>query len=292
MRTLLFWLSALLGGVVVGAITAVASDSLFLVGLWPLAAALAGGFGLVTTAHLLVQRRLIVHLVAVTLFALGWLVCDRTGDAWLFRLHQQQQVAQSGLLLADHAVLTDSDNPDVLIDAALLAETGAGGVLGAARVQFRHGIPVLRVLRSTRVVHAPLWGHVLWLALRAALVALIVARALEQLRADPVCSTCGAWLRRQELGTVTADEASALRDAWRAGERRAPQVRPATSTATSLVHEPITVLEDHCPTGHTTSPGYELRRPRGRGLARRAPGPVARLDPMPASGQVVMTDAT
>lgn len=280
LSALALWSIAAIGGVCVGVVTAVAGDTLFLLGLWPLAAALAGGFGLVATAHLLRQRRLFAHLVATTLFALGWLASDRTANAWLFRVHQQQHVAQSGLLLADHAVLHDSDNPDVLIDAALMAETGAGGVIGAARVQLRHGVPVLRVLRSTRVIRTPLWGHVLWLALRAALVALIIARALEQLRADPVCATCGAWLRRQERGVVTAEEAAMLRTAWLQGERRPPEFNHPESTSATLVVEPISVLEDSCPNGHSVAPGYELRRPRGRGLARQAPGAIARLAPL------------
>ncbi len=263
---------ALAGGTVLGLLTAVASDSLFLLGLWPLAAALAGAFGLVSAAHLLRQRGATVHLAAAALLAMAWVTADRAGEAWLFRLHQIDQVARSGLLLADHAVLHDSDNPDELVDAALLAETGAAGVLGAARVQLRGGVPVLRVLRSTRVIHAPLWGHVLWLALRATLVALVAARALEQLRHDPVCAMCGAWLRREELGWVTETAALGLQSAWRAGERTAP--------LHAGVSGDVQVLQDRCPHGHSTHAGYELRRPRGRALARRTPGPVARLPPL------------
>ena len=249
-----------------------ASDSLFLLGLWPLAAALAGGFGLVSAAHLLRQRSATVHLAAAALLAMAWLSADRTGEAWLFRFHQIDQVAHHRLLLADHAVLHDSNNPEELVDAALLAETGAAGVLGAARVQLRRGVPVLRVLRSTRVIHAPLWGHVVWLALRAALVALVAARALEQLRYDPVCATCGAWLRRKELGWISEAVALRLQSDWRDGERTAPVITAASGE--------VQVLEDGCPNGHSTQPGYALRRPRGRGLARRTPGPIARLPPL------------
>lgn len=244
---------------------------MFLLGLWPLAAALAAGFMLVSTAHFTGERRSAAHLAAALTVALAWLGADRAASAWLFHQHQQRVVASEGLLLADHAVITDSDNPDTLIDAALMAETGAGGVVGAARVQMRSGITVMRVLGDTRVIRAPLWAVVVWLGLRAAIVALLVARAFEQLRGEPVCAVCKQWLRRERMGWLDPVTFDDLKDDWLTGKRSSPEVQQQPGQ--------LLVFRDTCPTGHSVAPGFEIRRARGRGLGRSRPGTLAALSP-------------
>ncbi len=295
-RTLGWLVGAGLTGAALGVVSGVGGRSLFLMGLWPLAAALAGGFALVTFAHLTRERRRLWHLVAAGLLALAWLAADRGSDAVLFHLEQTSEVGRRGLLLADHAVVHDDDDPAALVDASLLAETGAAGWLGAARVQLRVGVPALRVLSVSRVFKVPVWAHALWLALRAALVALVASRALEQLRAEPVCDRCGRSLRRRRLGWLSEDAAREVAETWQKGP--SPTQPAAMGDPVRALPElaaqrdarwPVAVLEDRCPAGHTHVAGLELQRARGRGLARRSPGPLARRAAVSSPGEAAAT---
>ncbi|HAN29965.1 MAG TPA: hypothetical protein DCQ06_00070, partial [Myxococcales bacterium] len=138
----------IVGGLIIGAfvglLTGVAGQSLLLIGLWPLAAGVGLGFCLTALSHLLCIQNRHLHLGLATFSVLMWCGVDRGADGALLWLNQRAAIAQSGLVLADHAVVHGSDDPSALTDAALLADTGASGVRGAMRVALRSGVPVLR----------------------------------------------------------------------------------------------------------------------------------------------------
>ena len=257
-----------------GVISGLASQLLHVIGLYEVAAGLGLGLVSVAVAHIwdLRGRRLLGVLAATA--AIAWLFAHHATDAWSFRRAQAQAIATNGLLLADHATIHDTDDPMALTDVALLAETGADGLRGAAALLLSRGLTVHRVLGRTRVLPLPSWAHALWYALQAALVALWVGRALAHLAEEPVCGRCGSRLRRTRLGYADEAQATVLAEQWGRDERMPPTgLAAAASSKRSLM-----VLQDSCPRGHSAKPGYELRRRRGLSLARSVPGPVTQLE--------------
>lgn len=263
--------------VVAGLATGLASRALHVIGLYEVAAGLGLGLAAVTLCHLwrIRDRRALAILALVA--ATSWLFAHHVADAWSFRREQAKSIAGQGLLLADNAVLHDTDDPTALTDAALLAETGAAGVRGAAAVLLRRGLTVHRVLGRSRILPVPLWLHALWYALQAALVGIWIWRALGHLANEPICVRCGAWLRRKKLGYLDEAQALELARQWDRGERLLPA---GLANAASTAH-PLVVMQDACPLGHSRLPGFELRRRRRLSLTGSVPGPLARLAACP-----------
>jgi hypothetical protein len=268
-------LIALALGAAVGTITALAASALSLLGLYELAAGGVGAFALVASAHAVGSHGLRSHLAAAALFAVTWLCVDLAVDGALSRRRWIADVGAAGLMLADEAVLRDDDDPAALVDDSLLADTGARGWRGATRLRIDHGLLVLRAGEMTRVVAMPSWLHLLALGARAGVVALLVARALAHLRAEPRCGRCGSALRRARIGYVDEAEAADLASAWADDQRVAPDAGAKGA---------IAVLEDRCPAGCSIAPGWELRRLRAHGLGRAAPGVIAALPALHATG--------
>ncbi len=266
-------------GALVGVVTGLSSRTLHIIGLYEVTAGLTLAFAGVTLAHLLRVRRGLVAMACIA--ALAWLAGHHGSEAWLLRLEQARTISEQGLLLADHALIHDSDDPEELADAALLAETGASGVQGAARLVLKRGLRVQAVAGHVRVLPLPLWAHVLFYALQAALIAIWLGRALGHLADEPICPRCGAWLRRRTIGYVGEDRGRELAVSWRAGERLVPG--ECEDSATS--DRQLLVLEDRCPNGHTEAPGYEVRRRRRLSLTGVRPGPLGRLEARESSAE-------
>ncbi len=263
----------ILAGVAVGLASGLASRTLHVIGLYEVAAGLSLAFIAVACAHLLQIRSRWSLIGLATVTAIAWLVAHHGAEAWLFRWEQVGAIDTHGLLLADHAVLHDSDDPEELTDAALLAETGADGIIGAARLLLQRGLRIQAVAGRVRVVPLPLWAHALFYALQAALIAIWLSRALAHLAEEPVCSRCGAWLRRRRLGYLDEGQALELAQSWRQGDR----ITPIAETTSPRGSRRVLVLEDRCPEGHSVTPGYEIRRRRRLSLAGRRPGPMGRI---------------
>ena len=259
----------------IGAITAAAGRSVFVLGLYDVVAALSISVSLVALVHLARWKPGAVTTVLGMLCALLWLGSFRVVDAWLFRLEQGQEVARQSPELAPEFIAAGAETPLELVDAGLAAETGAPGGRGALRVGLRGGVVVSRAFGVSRVLPAPQWAVGLGLALEAAFVALIVARALQHLAHEPVCAVCGRYLRRKSLGTCQTGEIERLAAAWAEGERAVPRISGTRSVAAAF--------EDTCPVGHSAQPGYAILRLRRRGLARQVPGPLADLPPKTGS---------
>ena len=264
----LLLLTGATGGVVVGVMCGLAGRSAFIVGLWPLAAAAALGFMLVTVSHRLTIASSHVHLVVATVSVLTWCAAERGADGAMLWLQQRASVARDGLVLADHAVIHDSDDPGELVDAALLADTGARGVLGAMRISLRSGVPVVRAGHVQRIIRAPRWVVAFWVASRCGFVLWLILSALHSLREEPRCSICGQWMRRGSLGWIS--------DAEVAQFDRHRSLAEGTFASEQSSSQVVEVLEYTCPNGHTTSPGHELRRAAGRRLGRGRAGIIQR----------------
>ncbi len=270
--------SAALCGVFVGVLSGLASRQLHVIGLWELAAAWSLALLGVGAAHLLQVRSRRALLVAAIIAALAWLSGHHGADAWAFRGEQIRAVSGAGLLMADQAVLHDTDDPEALVDFSLMGETGKGGVVGAARVLLRRGLTVHRVGNISRIIPIPSWLHALFYGLQAAFVALVIGRATAQLMTEPVCPRCGVFLRRQPIGWVTADAAKALIGQWAGGRRAAPQPLETPQSSKSRPDGALAATRNSCPRGCTTAPGYSLLRRRGMGFSSSAPGTVANLE--------------
>jgi len=256
----------------VGAVTAAAGRSVLVLGLYDVVAALSISVGVVAFVHLARWRPGAAATALSILCALLWLGSNRTVDALLFRLEQGQEVARQAPELAPEFIAANAQTPLDLVDAGLAAETGASGLRGALRVSLRVGIVVSRAFGVSRVLPAPPWLVVLSMALEAAFVALIVARALQHLAREPMCAQCGRYLRRRPLGRCAAEEIERLATAWAQDRRVAPRISDMGGAAIAF--------EDHCPAGHTAQPGYAILGLRRHGLARQVPGPIADLPPV------------
>ena len=266
--------AALLTGALLGGLAGFAGHSFELLGFYDLTAGLAGGFVLVALAHRSAERRLAVHLAAAALLAGAWLTAWMATDAWALRAVLIRHAADAGVLLADEAIVRGDDDPAALIDDTLRAETGAPGVRGAARMRLQRGLRVFQIGQHVRVVPMPSVWLALVLAARAALVALLVARSLEAMRAEPTCLLCGNALVRETMA--------------RAGEADVPELKRLLDTADEAAlatwcaahrdaHGAYVLLRDDCPQGHAVAPGYALWRQRGRRFAAASAGPVAVL---------------
>lgn len=262
---------AALSGCIIGVLSGLAARQLHVLGLWEVAAAWSLALMLVAAGHLLQLRRPGVLTAAALIASLAWLMGHHTADAWAFRNEQIRSVAHGGLLLADDAVLHDTDDPAALVDFSLLGETGASGVIGAARVLLSRGLTVQRFAGVSRIVALPSWLHALFYGLQAAFVAVIVGRALGQLVFEPICSRCGSFLRRKRLGAVDATERDRLAAAWREGIRAVPEL---VKSGGALI-----ATEERCPRGCTHEPGFTLLQRRTIGLSRAHPGAVGSLPP-------------
>jgi hypothetical protein len=276
--------AALVIGATAGMLSGLGGQQLYVIGLYEVAAGAVGAYVLVALAHASASRQQGVHLALAAAFALSWLAADVVVDAALSRQQWITDVADAGLMLADSAVLRGDDDPAGLVDESLLADTGAKGWRGATRLRIKRGFVVVRAGAMTRVVTTPPWLHVLLMGLRAGIVALIVARALAHLRAEPLCAQCGRAMQRRQVGRIDRSAADALAAHWKTGDRTAP-LRSEDDVAAG----PFIVLEDRCPAGCTQLPGWELRRLRGRGLGRATPGVFAAL---PATVHGLAADAT
>ena len=262
-------------GLTVGAITGAAGRSLYVVGLYEVAAALFTSFLVVAWLHYLRLRTPALLAAVAIIVATSWLVMHVSTDAWLFRIDQVTNVAENELLLTEHAIAHDSANADTLVDASLLSETGAAGVQGAARLLLGRGLVVHRVGDQHRILAVPRWLHALARALLAAMVALWCHRALQTMSNEPVCQKCDQWLRRRPLGYIDEASAKMVTALWASGDRNAPSDTIETSNA---MHRHL-VLEDRCPLGHSKTPGYALLRQRSHRWGRQRPGPIARIEP-------------
>lgn len=278
-RRLMSWLGAVGGAALVaalaGLISGVASRTLYILGLYEVAAGLTLGVVAVAWLHLLRVRDPRLLWVTAAVIGVVWLGCHRGAEAWLFRLEQGRQIGEHGLLLAEEAVLHDQDDPLSLIDASLMAETGADGVRGAAALLLGRGLTVQRVLGVDRVLPAPPWLHALLYAAQALAVTFFVGRALAGMALEPICPVCDAWLRRRRLGGLSEAQGHALAQAWRRGQRPSPPQAVARPGA----GEPLLLFEDRCPRGHETGPGWELRRRRRLRFGASAPGRWAAMSP-------------
>lgn len=281
MRSLLALLFTLLAAVLVGVITGFAGRVVSVLGLYDVVAALALSVVAVALHHVAQRRPGPERFLVASLAALTWLGAHRTTDAWAFRQEQGQAVLEQTDLLAADFIVSGADTPLQLVDAGLAADTGVPGLRGALLVQLKTGVVVHRALGATRVLPAPSWLVALFAACEAAFVTLVVARALGHLRNEPVCATCGRFLRRRALGPLTGQEVARLADAWSRGDRQVP-------TSTSKNATVALAYEDTCPQGHSHLPGYAAIRSRRRTLfggralfsAKAAtPGPLASLAP-------------
>lgn len=269
-------------GLVLGALAALASETLGLLGLYEIAIGLVGGFALVIAAQLLDLRRPALHLVLAGCVATGSLASQVGVDAWLLYQSLVRDVADNGLLLADEAILRGDDDPAALVDDSLRVDTGVGGVRGAARLRLASGLPVLRVGGQVRALRMPVWLHALLRGALAAWIAVLCARALANWRAEPRCPTCDGPLdRRRVLGLNEAD-ADAVVEHWRelqaAGATSGAELPlPASGPQDAGAAAAVELLEERCPSPCARVTGWELRRARGRSLRARTPGPMARL---------------
>lgn len=255
----------------VGAVTAMAGRSVYVLGLYDVVAALSISIGLVFLAHLTRLRHRAALLGLAVLAALLWLGAQRVVDAWAFRLEQGQEVQAHAAELAPDMIAVHAAAPLDLVDAGLEAETGAPGLRGALRVGLRSGLVVSRAFGVSRILPAPSWLVALSIALEAAFVALMIARALQHLAQEPVCAQCGRFLRRTLMGPIDATEAARLATEWARGERVVPVVARLPGIAVAY--------QDACPAGHSAQPGYAILRVRRRSLRRSVPGPLADLPP-------------
>ncbi|GEM_PF-3144329 len=265
-------LFATLIGAFIGVLTGLAGRQFYVIGLWELAAGWMLAFSTVAVCHLLGLRPGRVAVVIAALSAIAWLTAHHGADAWAFRSEQVHLVAERGLLLADQAVLRDTDDPGKLVDLSLLGESGRGGVLGAARVLLGRGLAVHRALGISRVLPMPGWLHAIIYGLQAALVAFVVGRGLGRLADAPSCDRCGAFLRQQRLGGVASDDVETIQRRWSEGQAWLPELVDRRDASMALL-----LTRDVCPRGCSVQPGYSLLRPRRIGLSAQSPGLVRRL---------------
>lgn len=263
-------------GAALGATAGLAGHTLELIGLYDLVAGLAGGFALVALAHLVGERRAAVHFAAAALLGVTWLGAYLVTDAFTLRELLIRRAADAGVLLGDEAIVRGDDDPAALIDDTLLAETGSRGLRGAARLRLQRGLRVLQVAERARVVPMPAWLHALALAARAALVAILVARALAAAHEEPSCARCGEQLERREAARF--DAADADRAAALLAERDEAGLLSLAATK-GAANGGFVLLADRCPGGHSARDGYELRRLRGRAFAPTRAGRIAIISP-------------
>jgi hypothetical protein len=264
----------------IGIVTGFAGRIVHVIGLYEVFAALTISVVAVAMHHALQHRPGPGRFVVAILTTLGWMAAHQWTDAWAFRQEQGQIVAQQTDLLAEDFVVSGADTPLQLVDLGLQADTGIGGVRGALLAQMRAGLVVQRAFGAARVLPLPRWGFALALACQVAFVALVLARALANLAQEPVCATCGRFLRRQKLGSVGCHEVARLAQAWSEGERAMPQLTGAGHNVTATGPGAATIYADTCPSGHSLQPGFAAVRVRGRQLATSAPGPLAALPPI------------
>jgi hypothetical protein len=185
---------AVVGALLVGAITATGAVALHVIGLYEVVAAAALAMLLSMVTHSL-GRPLGSGGVAIALVAaVAWLLVDEVVSASIWRLLELRRVAARGLELADALVVSGADGPGALVDASLLADTGRDGWQGAWLLRFEAGVRVSGALERVRVLAAPPWVHGVFLGARAAIVAFWIRRALSRLDGEPVCSTCGRFV--------------------------------------------------------------------------------------------------
>lgn len=273
---------ALTVGALLGALAALAAETLGLIGLYEIAIGLAGGFALVVAAQLLDLRARMLHLVLAGCLATASLASQVGVDAWLLYQGLVRDVTDNGLLLADDAIVRGDDDPAALVDDSLRVDTGAGGVRGAARLRLSGGLPVLRVGGQVRSLRMPSWLHALIRGALAAWIAVLCARALANWRAEPRCTRCGGALDRERALGVDDAEALAIAQHWAALDPRtlardeAPPL-PAPGFQDRGANAPVELVRERCPAPCAQVVGWELRRARSRGLRARSPGPIARL---------------
>lgn len=270
-RVAFIFLWAAGAGAALGAVAAVASESLAIVGLYETAVGLAGGFALILAAQLLDLRAATLHVALAATLATTALASQFTVDAWLTRQSLIRDVAAHGLLLADDAILRGDNDPGALVDDSLRVDTGIGGVRGAARLRLASGLAVLRIAGQVHALRMPVWLHALCRGALAAWMAALCARALANWRAESRCPHCHGPLARTVLAAVTEPDIALIVARWRANQPTLPRVELVReATAAALVYQ------ERCPRCACIV-GWELRRTRGRGLAALTPGPIATI---------------
>ena len=262
---------------VCGVVCGAAGRTLFVLGFYDVAGALAISAGAVFLHHLLrAQPGRRSRWLVAGLAALAWLGALRASDAAAFRLEQVRAVDSDAPILTHEFAAAGAESAAQFVDLGLEAETGRRGVAAAAIVQLRAGLAVLRTPgQERRLPVRPLWHALFWGA-EAAFVAVVVARGLAELARAPRCAVCGRYLRRRRWGDLTATAAHQLAAAWERGERPSPG---AAAGVGSQGPEGLALFEDACPVaGHTAAAGWAIVRGRRRGLGTRAPGEVARCE--------------
>jgi hypothetical protein len=252
-----------------GVATGLAGRVLNILGFYEVLAALTLSVAAVALAHLLRWQPRGGALVVALLAAATWLTVHRVTDAWGFRAEQAQIVLRESHDLAEDFLVSGADTPLQLVDLGLQAETGADGIRGALLVEWQAGPVVLRALGLERRLPPEPIVQALMFAATLAFMALLIRRALLHLAAEPLCATCGRYLRRERLGRVSAEEAQRLVAAWATGDAAQPELDKAAAGPE--------VLRETCGAGHTARPGLALVQFRSRTLGSGAAGLVARL---------------
>lgn len=255
---------------VLGVATGLAARVLSIIGFYEVLAALTLSVGAVALAHLTRWRPQSGAWAVALAAGLTWLVVDRTVGAWAFREEQAKLVVQEAHVLAEDFLISGADTPMDLVDVGLRAETGADGLRGAFLADWGAGQLAFRAIGLERRLPPATWLQALWIAGTAALLTLIVGRALHHLAGEPRCATCGRFLARQAMGRTSLRAVDELRGAWSAGERLRPEVAPTAPGPMAY--------EERCPAGHSTHVGYALVQFRGRTLGAGEGGLVARLN--------------
>lgn len=273
LRSLIALLGTVLLAVLVGIVTGFAGRVVSVLGLYDVVAALALSVAAVAIHHLAGTRPRAGRFVVAALASVAWLVAHRVTDAWAFRQEQGQAVIEQTDLLAADYIVSGAETPLQLVDAGLAADTGTSGLGGALLVQVKAGVVVHRALGVARVLPAPRWLYGLVAACEAAFVTVLIARALAQLQLEPVCATCGRFLRRQALGPLDATEVARLAQAWTRGDRSPPVPDPQRAAVAMA-------FQDTCPAGHSRLPGYAALSVRSRaGLRSQTAVALASLPP-------------
>ncbi len=252
-----------------GVATGLAGRVLAILGFYEVLAALTLSVTAVALAHLLRWRPRAGALVIALAAACTWLAMHRLTDAWGFRAEQAQAVLRESHDMAEDFLVSGADTPLQLVDLGLNAETGADGVRGALLVQWYAGPLVLRAIGLERRLPAQPLVQALLLSATLAFLTVLIRRALLHLTSEPACAICGRYLKRQQLGRVSAHEAERLTQAWMRGEAAEPEIGNREAG-------PV-VLQETCTAGHSTRPGLALVQFRSRSLGTGGAGVLARL---------------